>query len=396
MRLTIDHRTRYRFDRPQTRLVQLLRMTPEDTHDQTVAAWRIDVDCDARLRTARDGFGNIVTMLYADGPIDGIEIAVTGEVLTSETPGVLKGALDPMPPAGVLPRDADDGGRCGAARSSRATRRLALGPLEALHALNVALNRRFRILNRRGDPARSAAEAFAGEGRQSARSGADDGRVRAGARCAGAVRDRLLPVGVRRCDRGRRRTAGRRRMSTGSAGCRSTRASGCRPTRITCGSRSGWMRLARRRWRDRGWGRATRKWKRRSACGASRNEALRPGRPRPSAAGRASPRVLRPISRRPALGAEHLDRAELGLVRHPGRALHPIAEIDIVQPDRARAQDVVHDDEGAEARARRRRRRRRSCRSSTARRPAGRSGRRRSACRGRRPPSARDIRPRTN
>lgn len=160
MRLTIDHRTIYRFDRPQTRLVQLLRMTPEDTHDQTIATWRIDVDCDARLRSARDGFGNIVTMLYADGPIDGLEITVTGEVLTSETPGVLKGALDPLPVrvfCRATPTTAAD-----AAMMRFAADTLGDAPrLHGLHKLNAAINERFRILNRRGDPLRSAAEAFA-------------------------------------------------------------------------------------------------------------------------------------------------------------------------------------------------------------------------------------------
>ena len=70
MRLSIDHRTVYRFAVPQGRLVQMLRLTPENTHDQTIASWRIDVDCDARLRTGRDGFGNVVTMLYAVGSIN--------------------------------------------------------------------------------------------------------------------------------------------------------------------------------------------------------------------------------------------------------------------------------------------------------------------------------------
>jgi hypothetical protein len=33
----------------------------ENFDDQTVAHWRIDVDCDARLRRGQDGFGNAVT-----------------------------------------------------------------------------------------------------------------------------------------------------------------------------------------------------------------------------------------------------------------------------------------------------------------------------------------------
>ena len=81
MRLSIDHRTTYRFTKPQGRIVQLLRVTPGNTHDQTVAEWHISVDCDALLREHRDGFGNRTTMLYAEGPLERLEIAVTGEVV---------------------------------------------------------------------------------------------------------------------------------------------------------------------------------------------------------------------------------------------------------------------------------------------------------------------------
>lgn len=161
MRLSIDHQTRYRFTKPQTRLVQMLRLTPEDTHDQTVVSWRIDVDCDARLHTSRDGFGNIVTMLYADGPIEEIEIAVSGEVLTSDTPGVLQGALDPLPPR-VFCRTTPttEGGAALAAFAQDEA--VGSDPVEQLQALNLAFHRRFRILNRRGEPQRTVAESFAG------------------------------------------------------------------------------------------------------------------------------------------------------------------------------------------------------------------------------------------
>ena len=160
MRLSIDHRTSYQFSAPQVRLVQMLRLTPEDTHDQTVASWRIDVDCDARLRTTRDGFGNLVTMLYAEGPISALEIAVTGEVLTSETPGVLRGALDPLPPR-VFCRSSPATEADAALTAFAADAGGDAGRLDALHAVNLALHKRFRILNKRGDPSRSAAEAFA-------------------------------------------------------------------------------------------------------------------------------------------------------------------------------------------------------------------------------------------
>ncbi len=56
MRVSIDHRTRYRFTQPQDRLIQMLRLTPQDSTDQTFVNWHIGVDCDARLREARDGY----------------------------------------------------------------------------------------------------------------------------------------------------------------------------------------------------------------------------------------------------------------------------------------------------------------------------------------------------
>ena len=98
MRLTIDHRTTYRFTAPQGRVVQLLRMTPRNTHDQTVADWNIAVDCDARLRHGRDGYGNATTMLYIDGPISALALTVRGEVLTDDTAGIVRGAPEPLPP----------------------------------------------------------------------------------------------------------------------------------------------------------------------------------------------------------------------------------------------------------------------------------------------------------
>ncbi len=99
MRLTVDHRTRYRFSEPQERVVQLARMTPQDHADQTVINWRIDVDRDVRLREGRDGYGNWTTMLYLDGPLDAIEIRVQGDVLTSGTEnGLVQGAIETLPP----------------------------------------------------------------------------------------------------------------------------------------------------------------------------------------------------------------------------------------------------------------------------------------------------------
>jgi transglutaminase-like putative cysteine protease len=161
MRLSIDHVTRYRFTAPQARVVQLLRLTPDNSHDQTVARWRIHVDCDARLRERRDGFGNRVTMLYAEGPLDGIEIAVAGEVLTSHSDGVLHGVPEVLPPALFLrptPATAADAAIAGFAQEAAG----GADRLDALHRLNAALHRGFRVDLGRPVAGRTAAQAFAG------------------------------------------------------------------------------------------------------------------------------------------------------------------------------------------------------------------------------------------
>jgi transglutaminase-like putative cysteine protease len=98
MRLFIRHATIYTFAEPQQRLVELLRVTPSSFAGQNVVDWQIDVDCDARLKSGRDGHGNETTMLYVNGPLTRIRIAVAGEVLTDDRAGIVGGANDPLPP----------------------------------------------------------------------------------------------------------------------------------------------------------------------------------------------------------------------------------------------------------------------------------------------------------
>lgn len=160
MRLSIDHRTVYRFTEPQSRLVQMLRMTPENSHDQTVARWRIDVDCDATMRRGRDGFGNAITMLYCEGPIADIEIAVRGEVLTSHSDGVVRGVAEVLPPA-VFLRATDATPRDPAIAAFAAEVAAGgNGPIGMLHRLNRAFNTRFGLDRARPEPGLSATDAF--------------------------------------------------------------------------------------------------------------------------------------------------------------------------------------------------------------------------------------------
>ena len=164
MRLSIDHRTVYRFETAQDRLVQLLRVTPENTHDQTVASWDIAVDCDARMRRHRDGFGNCTTMLYCEGPLASIEIAVTGEVVTSHSDGVLHGTFEPLPPTMFLRTTATTLADDAIADFARSLRR-GDGEIALLHRLNDALAARFARDPGRPEVGLTASAAF---GRDSA------------------------------------------------------------------------------------------------------------------------------------------------------------------------------------------------------------------------------------
>ncbi len=157
MRLSVDHRTRYRFTEPQARLVQLLRMTPHDSVDQTVVSWHIGVDTDVRMRDAIDGYGNRVTMLYADGPIAGIEISVQGEVLTAGDMGLVRGVTEPLPPGlfcRVTPRTAASDAMLELLSDEPKDR------IERLHALNLALNGRFALVDEHHDSGTTAEVAF--------------------------------------------------------------------------------------------------------------------------------------------------------------------------------------------------------------------------------------------
>jgi transglutaminase-like putative cysteine protease len=98
MHLFVNHRTEYLFSESQRRVTQLIRVTPPSFNGQQIIDWQINVECDVRLLTSRDGFGNEITMLYCDGPIDRMVLDVRGEVLTENRHGVVRGAPEPLPP----------------------------------------------------------------------------------------------------------------------------------------------------------------------------------------------------------------------------------------------------------------------------------------------------------
>lgn len=161
MRLSIEHRTTYRFTAPQRRLIQLLKVTPSSFVGQAVVDWHVAVDCDARLKTGRDGYGNETTMLYVDGPIDGVTLTVGGEVLTEDRAGMVAGTPEPLPPALFARSTEQTAPDAAIADFARAIADREPNPLGRLHALCAALRERIAFDVGEGNPHRDAAATFA-------------------------------------------------------------------------------------------------------------------------------------------------------------------------------------------------------------------------------------------
>lgn len=106
MRIRIVHTTSYAYDRPARAILQTLRLTPRSHEGQHVVAWRIETDGDVRLRPEEDAFGNLTHLLQAERTTRALALQVTGEVETTDTAGVIRGACEPLPLAAYL-RDTD-------------------------------------------------------------------------------------------------------------------------------------------------------------------------------------------------------------------------------------------------------------------------------------------------
>jgi transglutaminase-like putative cysteine protease len=97
MRLSVHYSTTYTYAEPVRRVIQLLRVEPLSFAGQSVLDWRVDVDHDARLREARDGYGNVTHMLYVDSPVSSLSISIAGRVLTEDKHGIVQGLPHDLP-----------------------------------------------------------------------------------------------------------------------------------------------------------------------------------------------------------------------------------------------------------------------------------------------------------
>jgi transglutaminase-like putative cysteine protease len=92
MKLAIEHRTHYAFERPVSYTIQQLRLTPRNGFGQRVSRW--DIRVNGAISPYSDTFGNAAHTLVVDKPHEEISITAIGEVETG---------LDMPPPEDHLP-----------------------------------------------------------------------------------------------------------------------------------------------------------------------------------------------------------------------------------------------------------------------------------------------------
>ena len=161
MRLRILHQTRYTYSEPARGVLQLLRLTPRDHDGQHVVRWRIEPSEAVRLTAGTDHFGNAVHTLAADEPLDELTLRVEGEAVTTDTAGVVRGAVERVPEASFLRETdlttADDAIR-GFADGLRSEPEDALA---TLHRLLLAVGETMRFDTAPTTSVTRASEAFA-------------------------------------------------------------------------------------------------------------------------------------------------------------------------------------------------------------------------------------------
>lgn len=138
MLLTVDHVTRYIYDRPVRGVVQSHRLMPSVFDGQRVLDWTVTVSDGVPGGSFRDGAGDCIKAWSVTGPVGEIAVHVRGTVETVDLAGVLRGHRETVPPECYLREtaatDADAALTVLARKAGSAD-----GALAAAHALAAAV-----------------------------------------------------------------------------------------------------------------------------------------------------------------------------------------------------------------------------------------------------------------
>lgn len=158
MRIKIAHDIEFAFEQPARNVLMALKLMPRDHEGQQVLSWRIEPSVDGRLRSSHDGFGNLMHLFQAEGPMDGLALRVTGLVETIDTTGTVRSAQEKVPPPVYLRQTALTQPDEAVSDLARQAGRAAGDPLGRAHALMAMVHERLAGEPERPDQPRSAAE----------------------------------------------------------------------------------------------------------------------------------------------------------------------------------------------------------------------------------------------
>ncbi len=137
MRLTVDHVTRYLYDKPVRSVVQSHRLMPSAFAGQKVIDWNVTVAGGQKGAAHRDGAGDLVQGWTIAGPADKIEVRVRGTVETVDLTGVLRGHKETAAPDCYLRATAAT--RADAALAVLAEKAFGATDLDLAHALSAVV-----------------------------------------------------------------------------------------------------------------------------------------------------------------------------------------------------------------------------------------------------------------
>ncbi|MEO1613679.1 MAG: transglutaminase family protein, partial [Pseudomonadota bacterium] len=159
MRLSITHRTRYRYDPAASRLALRLKLRPRDNPAQTVRHWSVTVNDAAPMAEIVNGFGDAESVWTSQIPLVEVEVLAKGVVDTKDVSGVLRGQKQEARPALFL-RGTDLTQPDEAIRDLAATAVTEKTGLEAAHALANAVTEAVTYRQGVTDAATTASDAL--------------------------------------------------------------------------------------------------------------------------------------------------------------------------------------------------------------------------------------------
>ncbi len=161
MILTVEHVTTYRYDLPVRGVVQSHRLTPSVFDGQRTLRWEISVSDGIHGGGFRDGAGDWVQTCSVLGPVDQIEVRVSGEVETQDLAGVLRGHRELVPPLAYLRDTIPTHPDIALTELGRQAVAGAQDPLDRAHRLSSAVAGAIAYTPGSTDAHTSAAEALA-------------------------------------------------------------------------------------------------------------------------------------------------------------------------------------------------------------------------------------------